>query len=465
MTGDDIMEIQVIKMITAGALVLLAAIFAVPDARAQGSPRDNWEMRDGRFYDNGEWVFLKIAKPLRDFGNADSVDQLIAALDTLQAKHYNCLELTCYWHHFDPDGDGEIEVSLEPLSRLINELHQRGMYVSLGVETYAVGGGTIPAGFWDNHPGAVAVNSEGDEVYDSEYGFGSRVPSQFSPEYLEFSRKFIRNLALGVPVEKVLYFETTVEPQYMGNQSLCYSEHARLAYEAWVVSEQIADAPAWPGSFPVPGSFVQNAVWNRFRAESLAAWVNGDMAAFREVAGEDAWVAVDYLETGGADMTNRLGDSLTFLRALGNVTILQVNWHWHIGTRSPNMAAYDNVRAVDRDWAVSEHMTLNGSDYYPSEVEDMLLNTLQQGTGFGWDFVNVAPSSGDPFSLYNDDWSPKPLIAEVDDKWDYWMEQVRAHFQDPLLVSLTAVPAGRIVGLAMLVAALGFAGRRTILQR
>jgi hypothetical protein len=414
-------------MITVGALIALAALFTILPAQAQqDAPRDNWEMREGRFYDNGEWVFLKIGKPLNDYGSAERVDMMIAALDTLQAKNYNCLEMICYWHNFDPDGDGEIEVSLEPFSRLINEVHRRGMYVSIGVETYAVGGGTIPAGFWERHPGAVAVNSDGKEVYDSEYGFGSRVPSQFSPEYLEVSRKFIRNLAKGVPVEKVLFFETSVEPQYIGNQSLCYSEHARKAYEAWVASEKVADAPAWPEAFPIPESFIKHPVWNRFRAEALAGWINGDMAAYREVAGEDAWVAVDYLETGGPEMPNRLGDSLTFLKALGDVNILQVNWHWHNGTRSPNMVAYDNVRKANRDWAVSEHMTLNGSDYRPEEVEAMLLNTLRQGTRFGWDFVNLLPSSSDPFTLYNDDWSPKPLIAEVDGRWEYWMEQVRA---------------------------------------
>ena len=44
----------------------------------------------------------------------------------------------------------------------------------------------------------------------------------------------------------------------------------------------------------------------------------------------------------------------------------------------------------------------------------MLENTLANGTRLGWEFVNVAPKSGDPFALYNDDWSPKPLMKVVD---------------------------------------------------
>ena len=424
------MSLSVHSILAIALFGLLSGLFgglpASCHAADDTTTEEGWKMRDGRFYDDGEWVFLKIAKPLRNFGSQAEVDQLIADLDILQEKDYNTVGINCYWHHLDPEGDGEISVSLEPLNRLINAIHDRGMYATLCVETYAVGGGVIPPGFWDRHPDAVAINGNGEEVYDVEYGFGSRVPSQFSPEYLEYSRRFIRNLTAGIDHEKVLFFETTVEPQYMGRQSLCYSDHARNAYEAWVLENDVADAPPWPDSLPAPSSFVEHPVWNHFRAVALADWVNGDMAAFRDVAGQDAWIAVDYLETGGGEMHYRLGDPVTFLENLGRVEIIQVNWHWNKQTRRPNMVAYENVQKVNRDWAISEHMTMNGSDYRPDEVSDVLHNTLENGTRFGWEFVNIAPSSDDPFSHYNDDWSPKPLIAEVDDNWDYWMEQVRA---------------------------------------
>ncbi len=404
---------------------MLLGLPAACDSAEATAPSEQWEIRDGRFYDDGEWVFLKIAKPLCHFPDPDHVQLLIDGLDILQDKGYNCIELICYWHHFDPEGDGEISVSLEPLNRVIRAIRDRGMYVSVGVENYAVGGGVLPPGFWERHPDAVAINSDGEEVYDVEYGFGSRVPSQFSPEYLEASRRFIRNLMAGVEnLDEVLYFETSVEPQYMGHQRICYSDHARKAYEEWVTANDIADAPPWPDTFPVPEEFIANPVWNQFRAESLAGWVSGDMRAIREVAGEDAWIAVDYLESGGPEMPNRLGDPVTFLKNLDRVEILQVNWHWNKITRSPNTVAYENVRKVDRDWAVSEHMTFNGSDYAPEEAHDVLHNTLEHGTRFGWEFVNALPATADPFTLYNDDWSDKPLIAEVHGNWDYWQEQI-----------------------------------------
>ncbi|MBN2308534.1 MAG: beta-galactosidase [Candidatus Hydrogenedentes bacterium] len=382
-------------------------------------------LRQGRLYVDGEWVFLKIGKPLRNFADAGSVDQLIADLPIIQEKAYNCLELNCYWHHFDPNGDGEIDMSLDPLRRLIDAITARGMFACLSVETYGVGGGTVPAGFWERHPDAIAVNAEGREVRDTEYGFGSAVPSQFAPAYLEASRRYIENLTAALPHEKLLYFETTVEPQYIGNQNIDYSIHARRAYEAWRAKAG-GVGPPWPEAFPVPEAFRTDPVWSRFRAEALADWVNGDAAAFRRVAGEDAWIAVDYLETGGPEMPNRNGDSMTFLERLTGVNILQVNWHWHVGRRAPNEVAYRNVAAIGRDWAVAEHMTLNGSDYRPEEVPAMLRNTLERGTRFGWEFVNLGPGTNAPFSLYNDDWTPKPLMAEVDGRWDAWMAEVRA---------------------------------------
>lgn len=287
-----------------------------------------------------------------------------------------------------------------------------------------MGGGNIAKGFWEAHPGAAAVNSQGEAVSDTEYNFGSDVPSIFHPAYLEKSRKYIRNLVAALPHEKFLYFETTVEPQYIGNQNIDYSPAARVAYEAWLEANSI-EGPAWPESFPIPGAFAGNATWNRFRAEALSAWVNGDADTIRGVAGADAWIAVDYLETGGFEMRNRNGDSRRFLEGLRDIAIVQVNWHWNLRRRAPNSVAYENLRAIGRDWAVAEHMTLNGSDFQPKEVAGILRNTLAQGTRFGWEFVNVSPSTDSNFDLYHDDWSPKPLMAEVDANWNAWMERVR----------------------------------------
>jgi hypothetical protein len=291
-----------------------------------------------------------------------------------------------------------------------------------------VGGGALPVGFWRRHPDAVAVNAQGHKVNDTEYGFGSTVPTIHSPEYRRIVHTYIRAIAKAVDHRKVLWFETTVEPQYIGNQPIDYSGHARRAYAEWLKRNGLS-GPAFPERLPAPDSFVNDPTWNRFRAESLSDWVGEDAAAFRSVAGRGAYVAVDYLETGGPEMRNRNGDSRIFLEHLRGITVIQVNWHWHLGTRRTNEVAYRNVRAAidkGRQWAVSEHMTLNGSDFRPAEASALLRSTLRNGSGLGWEFVNVGPGTRDPFTVYNDDWSPKPLIAEVDNHWAEWMREVEA---------------------------------------
>ena len=81
-----------------------------------------------------------------------------------------------------------------------------------------------------------------------------------------------------------------------------------------------------------------------------------------------------------------------------------------------------------RDWAVTEHMTFNGDCFNQMDdatLQNVLENTLNQGTRFGWEFVSVTNSSQGGFSLYNDDWSPKRVMSFVDCKWPYWMKRAR----------------------------------------
>lgn len=406
------------------ALAVTLALLTVPiHARPSGC-----ELRNGKLYVNGQWIFLKIAKPLRNFADAKAVDQLIADLPTLQDKQYNCIELNCYWYMFDHDGDGVPDESLAPLNKLIDAIAARGMFPCLSVETYGVGGGQIPAGFWKKHPDAIAIDSNGKPVKDDEYGVMSAVPSLFSPAYLEASRNYIRNLTRGVPHEKLLYFEATVEPQYMGNHALDFSADAKVAWHDWLAKNKL-DGPDGVDQFPVKKEFLNDPTWNRFRAEHLADWINGDAQAYRDVAGKDAWLAVDYLETCGRDMRNRNGDSDIFLAHLSSPNIIQVNWHWNAAKHAPNQCAYDHVYKAmheqHRDWAISEHMTINDSDYSLADMPNLLRNTIRQSTRFGWEFVDVGASKA-PFSLYNEDWSPKPTMKVIDDNWDRWMAEIRA---------------------------------------
>ena len=402
------------------------------------------ELRDGRLFVDGVYRFLKIGKPLRNFGDKADVEQLIADLDIIRAKNFNCLELNCYWHHLDRNGDGAVDVDLEPLRRLIDEINVRGMFASLSVETYGVGGGQIPAEFWNHHPDAVAIDSFGEQVKDTEYDYCSIVPSLFSPDYLKKSRAYIRDLTSKLDYSKILYFETTVEPQYMGSRDIDYSVHAKTEYNNWVKQNNIAGAPAFPATFPVEKEFVLNPVWNRFRAEWLGGWVSGDAQVFRDAAGADAWIASDYLDANEESMTARCGEPLEFLRNLSGINIIQVNWHWHYGFREPNSKAYERVRRVmaetGRPWAIAEHMTINGTDYYAKEMDGLLRNTIHNSTRFGWEFVDIAadpdsatvpegkvqPGNFKPahFSVYDKNWEPKPAMAVVDKQWRQWMDEV-----------------------------------------
>ncbi len=403
------------------------------------------ELRGGRLYVDGEWKFMKSGKPLRDYGNAGQIEELISHLPAIAAKGFTNLSLNCYWHHFDFVGDGSISVSLEPLRKLIDAINAHGMFASLSVETYGVGGGTLPAGFWKAHPDAVAVDSKGEKASDTEYFYASVVPSLYDEDYLRSSRNFIRNLSKALADKDFLYCETTVEPQYMGSRSLDYSPAAKRAYEKWCAAECV-NATAFPETLPAPEEFVNDVCWNVFRGHWLAGWVNGDARAYREGFGEKpVWIASDYLDANEKTMAARIGSPMTFLLNLSEPDIIQVNWTWHFDDRHPNAKAYARVRevmnATGRDWVVTEHMTINGTDYFPHEMEALLRNTIANSTNFGWEFVDVAVDNVDPskegevvagsfkpknFSVYNNDWSPKPSMAVVDDRWDEWISEIRA---------------------------------------
>ncbi len=402
------------------------------------------ELKDGKLFIDGKYTFMKSGKPLRNYGKADEIETLISHLPIIAKKGYTNLALNCYWHHFDFVGDGTISADIAPLRKLIDAINANGMFASLSVETYGVGGGTLPEGFWKKYPNAVAVDSNGERASDTEYFYASVIPSLYDEDYLRCSRKFIENLAKALADKDFLYCETTVEPQYMGSRYLDYSPAAKKAYEAWC-AQNCTTAPAFPGSFPVSEEFITDVCWNTFRGRWLADWVNNDARAYRKGFGDKAiWIASDYLDANEKTMCARAGSPMTFLLNLTEPDVLQVNWTWHFDDRIPNAKAYARVhevmRTTNRNWAVSEHMTINGTDYKPSEMDALLQNTIDNSTNFGWEFVDVAIDNVDPnqegvviagsfkplnFSVYNNDWSPKPSMAYVDDKWDFWMKQIQ----------------------------------------
>jgi len=395
---------------TAFSTLCLAALLAAPRPTAA---LPGARIAGGTFHDGDFPVFLVTACPLTDFAQVD----ISPIVDVLAAKGYNNFKLNLYWDHFDTNGDGALDRSLANLNAAISRIRSLGLYASLSFETYNVGGGGVPAAFFTAHPEAQAVNESGELVFDTEYGTNKRVPSIFHAAYLQASRDFIRSVLAGVDTDQILYFETTVEPQYLGNQTLDYSDAGRTAYEAW------CGARGFPFSWPPAASDVQ---WNNFRAEALAEWIEGDAAAIRDAAGAGALVAVDYLETGGADMRNRNGGSDQFLDALDGVDIIQCNWHWLPGTNTPFELAYDRAgsRVSAKAWAVTEHMTINGSDFRAAHIPDVLQHTLDRGNAFGWEIVTTTASTTCDFCVYNDDWSPKSVVVEIDTNLACWLSRI-----------------------------------------
>ena len=94
-------------------LIFSLSISAAAQFRDAAAPMDytKWSIHDGKFFDDGKWVFLKTAKPLINYADANSVNSLIKKLDILKEKHYNAVEMNCYWHHFDSNGDGLIDIN------------------------------------------------------------------------------------------------------------------------------------------------------------------------------------------------------------------------------------------------------------------------------------------------------------------------------------------------------------------
>ena len=388
-----------------------------------------WEIKNGKFYLDGEWRFLKIAKPLTVTSNPPECQEIIDEIPDLKKYYYNTVSIMCDYPNFDTDSDGVIDKSLEPLAKVIDAVYAAGMYPVLNFGSYTVGGGSLPDAFWERFPDAFAVNEQGQKVTDTEYGFGSKVVSIFHEGYRKAVHEFMKSVAKAVDTKKVLYIETTVEPQYMGTIKLCYSESARKEYNKWRAENNITDAASeMPTTFPIPDSFVRNETWNKFRAQFLAKWVNEDIEAWRSVAGPDAYAAVDYLDTSCDEMYLRCGDQVEFLTHLTEPNIIQVNWHWSLVNNAPNQAAYDKVHQVmketGRDWAVSEHMTLNGSDFTNFNIDNVMLNTLYNGTRFGWEFTNYRYSTADSFTLYSDTGTPKRIMKKIDNYWGYWLHKI-----------------------------------------
>ncbi len=413
-----------------------------------GSSRpDFWSIRNGRFFVDDQWVFLKSGKLLRNFGGATSAGQFIADINVMiDQLYYNHVSINIYPDQFDTTADGRVDpnrlAGLEVIKQLIDHCWARGVFVSLNFETYNVGGGGVPAKLFQVYTNIVARNALLEEARDIEYSGvnGRRVPSIHHPYYLKWSRDFIRNFLRAIGDERasqLLYVETTVEPQYLGKNNvdadqrraaLDYSESARLAFEEWRSALPALDprlAFTWPTNQAQRDSSIGNTHFNKFRGEALGRWVTGDIEAIRSVV-PNVYIAVDYNHRFDDPNRLRMGDPDTFLGAVEGANLIQIAPHApHWGTVS-----WDDVIRVNnqkqKGWAISEHMTANGG--FPQDDSQMtafLNNTLARGTRWGWDFVNIANNfPNDIFHLYHPNWTSSVLDIIEGANWNAWLTKI-----------------------------------------
>ncbi|MCA9375403.1 hypothetical protein KC622_03670, partial [Candidatus Dojkabacteria bacterium] len=234
---------------------------------------------------------------------------------------------------------------------------------------------------------------------DVYFDGSAKVPSIFSSDYTTASRNFIKDFLNKIDTSNIIYFETAVEPQYMPVHFIDYHPNAISKFNAQYGRD--------------PGGR-DDAQWNLFRATELADWIDGDAQAIKSVV-PDALISVDYLEDGPDTIPERHGNAARFLEKLDEADIIDVVWHYGYGCPDRCDFVYDRVEqyAADKNWAISEHMTVNG-DLVNKDITDLLNHTIEKGNTFGWNFVNAAPSTANSFTVYNDDFSPKGNMGFID---------------------------------------------------
>ncbi|MBI4581416.1 MAG: hypothetical protein HY718_17065 [Planctomycetes bacterium] len=418
----------------------------------QVEPGETWEIRNGRFYRNGQWVFLKTGKLLRAFEQAEAAEQVIADIEVLVDRlNYNSFSLNVYPDAFDADGDGRVDRNRQAaylnLGRILDHCWRRGVFCALSFETYNVGGGGTPAALFSRHPEIAAINALGEPARDVEYGGeqGKPVPSVFHPLYLRWSRDFIRSFLEGLGrqrTQRLLFIETTVEPQYLGRCSigdkdprrafLDFNEAARTTFEKWQQSFPPDDphrsSLKWPRTTDERSQLLGNRLFNDFRAWGLANWVSGDAQAIRSVVPQ-VYIAVDYNGRFDDERKLRLGSPEVFLGNLKGVDIIQIAPHV-VNVWTPS--SWDDVVAVNKEsgkhWAISEHMTGTGSwGQDDTEMTTILETTLTHGTRWGWEFVNAGNRHAvDDYQLYDENWKSRTLDVIEGDNWPAWVKKIGA---------------------------------------
>lgn len=384
---------------------------------------------------NGTPTFFKIASLAADHCNEDLSGLGYPA--QYAAKSFTAAKVDNYWFHWDYTGSGSYNATTN-LTNYINDCYSRGIKMAMTFETGNVGGGGTPSWLFDWYD-CQAVNSLGQAVIDTDYGTNLKVQSIASDAFLNRSRSWMTWMLGQIDKTKFYWYETAVEPQYMNGQWLDYSAASCEKWRLWLAWRYTLGTlnSQWGTSYtnydaiPMPTSSTDTKwnFWIVWRTYNLANWINGDIQTIRNVVGEEALVAVDALIV--PDAQHRLGDQSRLMNQI-NPNVFQVNWHWY--NRAAYNTGYDLCVPIARtkNQAISEHMTLNNSDFVSADVDAILRHTLTKGNKFGWDLVNMRPNTADSFSLYNDNWTAKPVINVLDSNTAAYMSLAGTYLTLPL---------------------------------
>jgi len=198
--------------------------------------------------------------------------------------------------------------------------------------------------------------------------------------------------------------------------------------------------PDMPLGHPMTSKDPKWRIWQAWRASVMAGWIEGDIQTIRNSVGEQALVAVDVLDVNdsdyrlAADSDRSLAGGPSRIFRTINPNIYKVNWTWLLGTCESWDRGYNLCVpiAAANNRAISEHMTLNNADFSPEDVDPILKNTLAKGNRFGWWLCAWANVGNNVGYLYNNDWSPKPVIKVLDDHRDDYLRLARASLTKPL---------------------------------
>lgn len=406
-----------------------------------------YQIKDNHLEIDNQSEFLIVAHPLKNYEEAD----YSFVVPILREKGYDTLKMSLSWQFYEPSENNY--VNFNTLLRLINKAADYGMHTILTLEVYSVGTVPLPSWVFNNYPSIQAKNSDGNLAIDNEYNCGGKIPSFFSETYKELAKDYIDYVMKNIPRTTMVTYETFVEPQYIGTQLLDYSDNAINSYrnylsERWSLSylnnlwntnysnySQI-NLPTSYNDSNISGNVqLQWDWWNKYRSIVLTDFNNMMIRSIRNIAGDNALVAMDYLYV--EDVLNRLGGDTQYIVENAEVNIWQNNWHWYPFSAIPYEEAYNQTAPIakKKNQAISEHMTIAGGEWNATYCNSVLEHTFERGNKYGWEVVNAYANPGDIFCVFNSDWTSKAQVQPLESNLSYWKSRASQEINNGIILA------------------------------